>query len=37
MKLECLNSLKILQVHKYLTDTLDLSQVASEFVEGNDS
>ena len=37
MKQECLNSLTILHVHKYLNDALDLSQVASEFVEETDS
>ena len=37
MKQECLNSLMVLHVHKDLIDALDLSQVANEFVEGNDT
>ena len=37
MKQERLNSLMVLHVHKDLIDALDLSQVANEFVEGNDT
>ena len=37
MKQERLNSLIVLHVHKDLIDALDLSQVANEFVEGNDT
>ena len=37
MKQERLNSLMVLHVHKDLIDVLDLSQVANEFVEGNDT
>ena len=37
VKQERLNSLMVLHVHKDLIDALDLSQVANEFVEGNDT
>ena len=37
MKQERLNSLMVLHVHKDLIDALDLSQVANEFVEGNNT
>ena len=37
MKQECLNSLMILHVHKDFIDALDLSLVANEFVEGNET
>ena len=37
MKQERLNSLMILHVHKDFIDALDLSLVANEFVEGNET